>query len=146
MKSKKIPNGPLRIYTRHFTDYNVEEFKYLIQEESWNEVFECEEPNNSFKQFMNTFTYYFNTAFPIKVKLGKNFIENKWITKGLIIFRNKLRLLYNIKRTTSLSIEASKYIQISCKKEFFTLEAESTIIYQFILKVFLMILNNLNLN
>jgi len=87
------------------------EFKYLIQEETWNEVLKCNEPNNSFKQFMNTFTYYFNTAFPIKVKFENNFTENKWITKGLIISRNKLRLLHNIKRTTSLSIEASKYIQ-----------------------------------
>ena len=57
---------------------------------------------------MNTFTYYFNTAFPIKVKFENNFTENKLITKGLIISRNKLRLLHNIKRTTSLSIEASK--------------------------------------
>ena len=60
---------------------------------------------------MNTFTYYFNTAFPIKVKFENNFTENKLITKGLIISRNKLRLLHNIKRTTSLSIEASKYIK-----------------------------------
>ena len=111
MKSKKIPKGPLRIHTRHFTDNKVEEFKYLIQKETWNEVFECKEPNNSFKQFMNTLTYYFNTAFPIKVKLEKNSIANKWITKGLIISRDKLRLLCNIKRTTSLSIEDSEYIQ-----------------------------------
>ena len=85
MKSKKLPKGPLRTYTRHFTDNKVEEFKYLIQEETWNEVLECNEPNNSFKQFMNTFTYYFNTAFSIKVKFENNFTENKWITKGLII-------------------------------------------------------------
>jgi hypothetical protein len=63
-KLKKIPKGPLRTYTRLFTDNKVKEFKYLIQKETWKEVFECNEPNNSFKQFMNTVTYYFNTAFP----------------------------------------------------------------------------------
>jgi len=111
MKSKKLPKGPLMTYTRYFTDINVEEFKYLMHKETWNEVLECNEPNNSFKQFMNIFTYYFNIAFPIKVKFEKNFIAHKWITKGLILSRNKLRLLYNIKKTTSLSIEALQYIQ-----------------------------------
>ena len=40
----------------------------------------------------------------------KKNIGNKWINKGLIIYRNKLRLLYNIKRNTNLSIGARKYI------------------------------------
>ena len=99
-------------YTRHFTDTNMEEFKYLMHEETWNEVVECNEPNTSFKLFMNTFTYYFNAAFPLKkVKYEKNFMANKWITQGLIISRIILRLLYNIKRTTCLSMEFLKYIQ-----------------------------------
>ena len=54
---------------------------------------------------------YFNTAFPLKVKYVKCTIVNKWITKGLIISRNKLQLLYNIKRTTNLSMKSLKYIQ-----------------------------------
>jgi hypothetical protein len=89
----------------------VEEFKSLIQKERWKEVFECKEPNDSFKQFMNTITYYFNIAFPIKVKFEKNPMENRWVTKGLIISRKKLRFLWYIKRTTCISIEELKYIQ-----------------------------------
>jgi hypothetical protein len=34
-----------------------------------------------------------------------------WVTKGVIISRNKLRLLYNIKRTTNFYMESLKYIQ-----------------------------------
>jgi len=54
---------------------------------------------------MDTFHYYFNTAFPVKES-----IVNKWITKGIIVSRNKLRLLYNIKRSMNLPMESVKYI------------------------------------
>jgi hypothetical protein len=36
---------------------------------------------------------------------------NKWITKGIIVSRNRLRLLHNIKRSTNLPMESLKYIQ-----------------------------------
>ena len=66
MKLKKLPKGSIMTYTRHFTDTNVEEFKHLMHEETLNEGVEYNEPNTSFKLFMNTFTYYFNAAFPLK--------------------------------------------------------------------------------
>jgi hypothetical protein len=60
---------------------------------------------------MDTFTYYFNTVFPLKVAYVKDSIINKWITKGTITSRNNPRLLYNIKRSTILPMEYLKYIQ-----------------------------------
>ena len=82
-----------------------------MHDKTWNEVLECNDPNISFKLFMNVFTRYFNTAFPLMVQYEKAIITNKWITKGLIISRKNLRLLLNIKRTTCLSMESLKYIQ-----------------------------------
>jgi len=41
----------------------------------------------------------------------KDSIKNKWIIKGTIISRNKLQLLYNIKRFTNLPMKSFKYIQ-----------------------------------
>ena len=41
----------------------------------------------------------------------KDSITSKWITKGIIISRNKLRLLHNIKRSTNLPMKSLKYIQ-----------------------------------
>jgi hypothetical protein len=55
---------------------------------------------------MDTFHYYFNIAFPIKES-----IVNKWITKGTIVSRNRLRLLCDIKRSTNLPTESLKFIQ-----------------------------------
>jgi len=47
-------------------------------------------PNTSFNIFMDTFNYYINTVFPLKVTHVKDSIANKWITKSTIISRNKL--------------------------------------------------------
>jgi hypothetical protein len=46
--------------------------------------------NTAFNLFIDTFTDYFNTAFPLKVTYIKGTIANKWIAKGLIISRKKL--------------------------------------------------------
>jgi hypothetical protein len=91
MKSKYLPKGPITTCNRHFTDNNIEEFKYLLHEETWYEVLASNEYNTAFNLFMNTFTYYFNTAFPLKCTYVKGTIANKLVTKGVIISRNKLR-------------------------------------------------------
>jgi hypothetical protein len=39
----------------------------LLHEKTWDEVLASNEPNASFNLFINTFTCYFNTAFPLKV-------------------------------------------------------------------------------
>jgi hypothetical protein len=60
---------------------------------------------------MDTFRYYFNIAFPVKATYVKESIVNKWITKGIIVSRNRLRLLCNIKRSTNLTMESLNYFQ-----------------------------------
>ena len=47
---------------------------------------------------MGTFCYYFNTAFPVKATHVKESIVNKWITKGITVSRNRLRLLCKKKK------------------------------------------------
>ena len=69
------------------------------------------EPNTSFNIFVDTFRYYFNIAFPIKATYVKESVVNKWITKGIVVSRNKLRLLYNIKRSKKLPVESVMCIQ-----------------------------------
>jgi hypothetical protein len=83
----------------------------IYLKKKWHEVSASNEPNTSFIIFMDTFHYYFNIAFPVKATYVKESIVNKWITKGIIVSRNKLRLLYNIKRSMNLPMESAKYIQ-----------------------------------
>jgi hypothetical protein len=84
IKMKKLPKGPITTYNRHFTNNNIAEFKYLLQNETLDEVLEPEEPNNAVNRFMNTFSTYFNIAFPLKVTCIGGTNTSKWITKGLI--------------------------------------------------------------
>ena len=64
-KIKKLNRGSK--YKRHFTNKNIEEFQHLLRKENWNEATTSNEPNTSFNIFMDTFRYYFNTAFPLTV-------------------------------------------------------------------------------
>jgi len=57
IKSKNLLKDPITACKRHFIDNNVEEYKYLLHEETWAEVLAYDEPNTSFSLFMNTFTY-----------------------------------------------------------------------------------------
>ena len=62
-----------KIVTRkQFTKNSSEEFKNLLSEESWCEVFNHLEVNYSLKAFMDIFLYYYHTAFAYnRVKSGK---------------------------------------------------------------------------
>jgi uncharacterized 2Fe-2S/4Fe-4S cluster protein (DUF4445 family) len=111
IKSKNLLNSLITTYKRFFTDENVEEFQYLLQKEKWDEVSVSNEPNTSFNIFIDTLCYYFNIVFPIRATYVKESIVNKWITKGIIVSRNKLRLLNNIKKSTNLPMKSLKYIQ-----------------------------------
>ena len=111
IKTKNPIEGPISRYKRLFAGKNIEEFQYSLHKENWNEVTTSDESNTSFNIFMNTFRYYFNTAFPLKTTHVNNSVLNAWITKGIIISRNKLRLLCHIKKYTDLSKKSLRYIQ-----------------------------------
>jgi hypothetical protein len=49
------------VKTRQFTERSVEEFKYLLNRELWQEVFNTSVVNPTLQVFIDTF-YYFNTA------------------------------------------------------------------------------------
>jgi len=57
----------MAIKKRLFTDNTLQQFMYPLQEESWDKVLLSDDVNISFKAFMNTFMYYFNTAYLIKI-------------------------------------------------------------------------------
>jgi len=113
MKSVQEQMGPIRMYKRQFTNMNTDYFKYLICDEKWIETIESDYPNSSFMLFKNTFIYYFDVAFPVKkIKAKTNYITQRWNTKGLIVSRNKLRILRKIKRMQGGSRKILEYIQI----------------------------------
>jgi hypothetical protein len=102
--------GPKIIEKRRFSDLEIKEFVHYLQTESWDQVLLQDDVNESFNAFMAIFIYYFNTMFPSKNHYLHNSTKNKWITKGLIISRNKLRFLNGLKRSNLISSEFRLYI------------------------------------
>ena len=90
IKVNKPVLGPKAIKKRQFTDNAIEEFIHLLQKESWDQVLLLEDVNKSFNAFMITFMCHFNALFPTKTFYLNNKQKNRWMTKGLIILRNRL--------------------------------------------------------
>jgi hypothetical protein len=110
MKVDKPVQGPKTIQKRQFSHNAIKEFIHFLQKESWHNVLMLEDVNKSFNALKITFMYHFNALFPTKTfYLNKN-KNNKWMTKGLIVSRNKLRFLNGLKRSTQISGEFRGYI------------------------------------
>jgi hypothetical protein len=84
VKVAKPVLGSTAVKKRQFTDKTIEEFIYLLLEESWDEIFLLNDVNISFKAFMNTFIYYLNTVFPIKISRVNNNNKNKELSSTVI--------------------------------------------------------------
>jgi hypothetical protein len=56
-----------RVLKRRFRDDNIREFQYLLEKETWQEVFLEIEVNAKFKVFMNLVLHLFDIAFPLRV-------------------------------------------------------------------------------
>ena len=91
----------------------------MLSKETWQEEYQTTEANFAVQIFMENFGYYFNIAFPYKLKNFGNIHKNKWITKGIKNSSKRMRFLNSVKRKFSLSREAQaciKKYQVTYKK------------------------------
>jgi len=61
----KLKTGPVTVIKRKFTENSTEEFKYLLHNRLWQDIFLCYDINTAFNAFMSMsmYTYYFKRAF-----------------------------------------------------------------------------------
>jgi hypothetical protein len=57
----------LKVKKRIFDQGGMEELLYNLNKESWQDVFLESDVNGKFNVFMDTFHYYFDMAFPLKL-------------------------------------------------------------------------------
>jgi exonuclease III len=98
------------ILKRQFKDSNINEFKYLLSKETWQEVFAETEVNAKFEVFMNIFMHLFDVAFPLKLVHEKRRPANGWITQGIKKSSKKMKLLNKIIKLSNLSQHTKMYI------------------------------------
>jgi hypothetical protein len=56
-------------------------FRNLLNQVTWQEVYEESDVNAKFSILMDIFLYCYNIAFPIKTVCVRDTIKNNWITK-----------------------------------------------------------------
>jgi len=62
----EFSNIPYRIKKRQFSEANLQEFLYLLNQVTWQEVNVKSDINAKFSTFMDVFLHCYNNAFPIK--------------------------------------------------------------------------------
>ena len=109
--SHKTPTSVIkRVLKRHFRDDNIRVFQYLLEKETWQEVFRETEVNAKFKPFMNIVLHLSDIAFPLKFRHIKKPQRNGWITKGMKISIKKMRGLNMLKKQSDLTEGVKNYI------------------------------------
>ena len=71
-------------YKRSYNEKNIKAFNHRLLSINWDEIKNCDDPNEAYKQFFNIFHSIYDIYFPkIFVRLKTKLIQSPWITKGL---------------------------------------------------------------
>lgn len=101
---------------RDYRNSNISKFKNCLKTLSWSSVYNTENFNSAFREFLSTVTTFYDISFPnirLKVNLNKN--KNVWITKGLkksCKIKKQLRYNYYTKKSHLAKETYLKYNKI----------------------------------
>ncbi len=96
LHGKKVTENPKFIFTKDFSETNIERFRTALQSINWNAISECNNTQMAYNLFEENFNFLYKLYFPdIKTKFNKNIhkLEN-WMSKGLLISRTEKIWLY----------------------------------------------------
>ena len=85
------------IKTRLYNDQTIATFRCSVDKIVWDDVYECQDPEESYKMFLNKITQAYDKAFPLVKKKTRRKKYKPWITKGFkksIQTKNKLYKYY----------------------------------------------------
>lgn len=111
LKVPKDTTNSIFLRKRYCMENKIQELIYLLKDNFWEEVFALEDLNTSFNVYFKTFCYNFNIAFQYKTVRIKNTKQSKWITKGLLVSRNKMWFLNGIKHVIPLYKASLNYVK-----------------------------------
>ena len=109
----KVPN-----YTRNINEQTIVEFQNLLSWELWEDVFNTNDTNTMFNNFLNTYLRCYNASFATKKVFNKNRFPNGWITKGIKVSCKRKSELFVLARSSSdydLKLYYKKYCAILTK-------------------------------
>ena len=84
---------------RRLTIRNIEEFTRSLAKESLNDVLNQSDVSASLKALMDSFLYFYETAFPYKKKVVSNLKSKNCLSMGLIIGSKKKNWVNILKKS-----------------------------------------------
>jgi len=99
-----------KVLKRCFRENNIEEFKYLLNKETWQEVLTEKEVNAKFEVFMNPFRHSFDLPFPIEYTHENRPPNKPWVTQGIKNSSKKTRLSNSLNKQPNLTEHTKLYI------------------------------------
>ncbi|XP_033609318.1 uncharacterized protein LOC117282711 isoform X2 [Cryptotermes secundus] len=92
---------------RNIDKYSINDFKFKLSYETWDDIFNENDVNKMFNNFHNTYLRIFYSCF-LKKKIIVNKKENSWMTREIKISLNHERDLYlNIKYNNDQALKDS---------------------------------------
>jgi hypothetical protein len=86
-------NKAIYKYIRVTNDENIKYLNYLLSGENLENVYQQHDIATAYNEFLQTLTYYFDTAIPLrKVNINKQ-IKNQWTTPGICKSSERLKFL-----------------------------------------------------
>ena len=110
-------------YKRSYNEENIKAFNQRLFSVTWDEVRNCDDPNEAYKQFFNIFNSTYDIYFPkVFVRLKTKHIQSPWITKGIVKSSKRKQKLYekflkHRTRATELAYKSYKNLFESLKKK-----------------------------
>lgn len=84
---------------RVLSDSNYRNFIYHVSKEIWSNVYDAQSVNDGFRAFSDNLFYYVDTCFPLS-NVKETCDKKRWITQGIRISCEKLKLLSRIMMAT----------------------------------------------
>ena len=110
-------------YKRSYNEENIKAFNHRLLSINWDEIKNCDDPNEAYKQFFNIFNSIYDIYFPkVFVRLKTKHIQSPWITKGIAKSSKRKQKLYekflkHRTRETELAYKSYKNLFESLKKK-----------------------------
>jgi hypothetical protein len=82
----------------------------MLNNELWKEIYLGKNVDELYQLFINKFLYYFTTVFPLKLVKKRDKKNKLWISRGIKVSCQKMRLLNNLKHRMPLSRDTLIYI------------------------------------
>ena len=74
---------------------SIQEFRYILSEVDWENLYSTSNPNDAYEYFLKVFSGIYDLAFPLKTfSVKRKTLQNPWMTKGFLKSSKRKQKLY----------------------------------------------------